>query len=96
MSQQKLEALQKTKYLEIVFCLWEEGPESTHEEYPDLSVRELKTANDYYDSLRCPGCMCGSCVGIGNLASNLGESPQELEPIAKVAAKLGRQTYEKK
>ena len=42
MSQQKLEALQKTQYLEIVFCLWEEGAESTHQEYPDLSVKELK------------------------------------------------------
>lgn len=96
MSNSKLASLQKTKYLEIVFCLWEEGAESTHNEYPALSVKELNTANAYYDSLRCDGCMCGSCVRLGDLASNLDTSPKPLLPIAALAAKLGQQNYEKK
>jgi len=96
MSQQKLEALQKTKYLEIVFCLWEEGEESTHHEYPELSVKQLTIANAYYNSLRCEGCMCGSCVRLGNLSSTLDESPKDLEPIARLAVKLGQQEYDKK
>lgn len=95
MSANKLASLQKTKYLEIVFCLWEDGEESAHQAYPDLSVKELKVANAYYDSLRCEGCMCGSCVRIGDLSSNLGESPKDLEPIAKLATKLGQQAYDK-
>jgi hypothetical protein len=96
MSNPKLESLQKTKYLEIVFCLWEEGADSAHDEYPDLSVKELNTANAYYDSLRCEGCMCGSCVRVGDLASNLDKSPKDLIPIAALAAKLGKREYEKK
>lgn len=96
MSNFKLAALQKTKYLEIVFCLWDEGAESTHNEYPALSVKELKVANAYYDSLRCAGCMCGSCVRIGDLSSNLAESPKDLIPIAALAAKLGQQEYDNK
>jgi len=95
MSANKLAALQKTKYLEIVFCLWEEGEESTHQEYPALSVKQLLTANAYYNSLRCEGCMCGSCVGVSELASNLTTSPKELEPIAKLAASLGEDEYKK-
>ncbi len=95
MSANKLAALQKTKYLEIVFCLWDSGEESTHQEYPDLSVKELKVANAFYDSRRCAGCMCGSCVGLSDLSSTLDESPPELEPIAKLAIKLGRQEYDK-
>jgi len=72
------------------------GEESAHQEYPELSVKQLTTANAYYNSLRCEGCMCGSCVRLGDLSSNLGESPKDLEPIAKLATKLGQQEYEKR
>lgn len=93
MSANKLAALQKSKYLEIVFCLWEEGPESAHKEYPAISVKEFQTANAYYDSKRCEGCMCGSCVGLSELSSNLPESPEQLKPLARLAAQLGDQAY---
>ncbi len=90
-----LQAVQKKKYLEIVYLLWDDGAEEAHEAYPDLSVGQLETANEYYDSLRCSGCRCGSCVNLPELASNLNNSPKELIPIARLAAKLGKEEFNK-
>jgi len=89
--QQKLISLQRNHYLQIVMCLWDEGPEIAHEEFPSVSVRQFSIANDYYNSLRCEGCMCGSCVNLGELASNLDASPHDLKPIANLAKQLARE-----
>ena len=80
----------KRHYVEIIYCLWDVGAEEAHKEYPEISVKELQTANNYCDALRCPGCACGSCVNIGTLASNLDQSPDELKPIANLALKLSQ------
>lgn len=89
----QLTSLQKKKYLEIVYFLWEWGSEETHDEYPQLSVEELNKANEYYDSLRCEGCHCGSCVNLPSLARNLENSPEPLKPIAELAISLGKEEF---
>lgn len=86
---------QKREYLKIVDCLWTDGPEATNAEYPQLSIQQLKTANAYYDSLRCEGCYCGYCVNLPELASNLESSPEELKPIANLAIKLAQPSKKK-
>ena len=86
----------KAKYLELVFCLWEEGAAGAHQEYPDISVEQFQKANDYYDTLRCEGCYCGSCVGLGELSKNLDNSPIELKPLADLALKLGEEEFHHK
>lgn len=94
MSDKTLQAHQKTKYLKIVRCLWSSDPEDAHQEYPDISVAQFVTANAYYDSLRCEGCHCGSCVRLPELASDLDNSPTELLPIAQLAIKLGKEAFD--
>lgn len=81
--------IQKNIYLKIVNNLWEYGEEEANEIYPDISVNEFKIANNYFNSLRCEGCYCGSCVNLYELSENLHTNPQELQPIAKLAQKLG-------
>jgi hypothetical protein len=94
MGKPRLESLQKSAYLRIVNYLWDHNPKEAHEEYPDVSTEEFCIANDYYDSKRCPGCWCGSCVGLSDLSSNLPSSPKQLKPIADLAIKLGQQEFD--
>lgn len=93
MSSNKLAALQKSKYLEMVFCLWESGPEGANREYPEVSVRQFAIANAHYDTLRCEGCYCGSCVGLGEHLEN---PPKELKPLTDFAIRAGEAEYKAK
>jgi hypothetical protein len=89
-----LALLKKRKYMKIAICLWQHGAQEAHQEYPDISVVQFENANKYYDSLRCEGCHCGSCVNLPELANNLDQSPAPLEPIAKLAQRLGEAEYQ--
>lgn len=89
----KLLNLQKRCYMRIAVCLWEHGPAGANDEYPQISVKQFDTANKYFNSLRCPGCSCGSCINLPQLASNLNESPKELQPLADLAKQLGEEQF---
>lgn len=91
---QKLLNFQKKIYMRISVSLWQNGPEEAHDEYPQISVRQFETANKYFDSLRCEGCSCGSCINLPELASNLDKSPPALQPLATLAQKLGKEQFE--
>ncbi len=82
--------MSKKHYYQIVGSLWNEGIEETHRAYPDLSIEQLTIANEFYNSFRCEGCHCGSCVPLDEFANNLDTSPEELKPIAELAIKLGK------
>lgn len=90
----KLASAQKKKYMQIVYCLWQHGANRANEIYPQISTEQFQIANQYYNSLRCVGCMCGSCVNLPELASNLDKSPKELKPIAQLAQELGSKVVE--
>ena len=95
MSNERLRYLQSRHYMKIVHHLWQWGAEETHDEYPELSEQQLNTANAYYDSKRCDGCSCGTCVELPTLAENLDTSPRECLPLAKLAQRMGEEEYRK-
>jgi hypothetical protein len=95
MKDQKILNLEKRAFMQISFCLWEYGAEEAHEEHPSISVKSFKTANTYFDSLRCPGCSCGSCINLPELASDLDAVPEELKPLASRAREIAKEQLEK-
>lgn len=83
----------KNNFLEIVCCLWEDGEDEAHKVYSDVSIEQFKIAGTYFDSFRCEGCHCGSCVPLLEFANDLENCPNELKPLAQLAIKLAEQTF---
>ena len=83
-----LKSLSKRKFMRISYNLWQESPEEMHEQYPEISVKQFKEANVYFDSKRCEGCSCGSCINLPELASDLDSLPAALVPLGSLAKRL--------
>ena len=90
-----LKQAQKRKFMRLSYALWQGSPEEMNEEYPEISVVQFKQANKFFDSKRCEGCSCGSCIDLPSIASNLDDVPKELIPIAKLAQRLGAEELAK-
>lgn len=89
MNLDKSQILQRRQFIRISNFLFQNGPREANEEYPSISVKEFEVANEYFNTLRCPGCFCGACLDLPKLGSNLDTCPEALQPIAAVARLAG-------